>query len=292
MGNSEEKFHKRRLRSSYLSVVVSITLVLFMLGVFGTLLLQADDLARHVRENFTFEVLLQEDASEADVRQFQKELELSEQVVSTEFISKEEAAASFQEELGEEFVDFLGYNPLSDVIEIRMSAEYVNAESIEAFESNLSDRGIVQEVVYDRNLVELVNENIRRIGMILLGAALLLIIVSIALINSSIRLSIYSRRFTIKTMQLVGATKLFIQKPFMAQSARLGLISGVIASSLLGIILWFGRDQLLTVGIEFQPEIFAMIVGGMLVFGSFLAWSCTFIAVNRYLKLKTDQLYF
>lgn len=279
------------MRTSYLSVVVSITLVLFMLGVFGTLLLQAENMARNVRENFTFTVILKNDATEGEVRQFQKELELSDEVVGTEFITKDEAAEELQESLGEEFVDFLGYNPLSDVIEVRMRSEFVNQASIEAFEKEVLERGLVSEVAYDPDLLSLVNENIRRIGTILLGASLLLIIVSIALINSSIRLSIYSRRFTIKTMQLVGATKLFIQKPFISKSARLGLIGGILAAALLGTAQYFGKDTLSTLGMSFDLTMFALIAGGMIVFGTILAWCCTFVAVNRYLKLKTDDLY-
>lgn len=292
MANSEEKFHKRRLRTSYFSVVISITLVLFMLGIFGTLLFQAENMAKSVRENFTFTVILKNDASEGDVRQFQKELELSEKVVSTEYITKDQAADELQESLGEEFVDFLGYNPLSDVIEVRLKSDFVNKENITSFEGEVLQGGLVQEVNYDPDLLDLVNDNIKRIGTIMLGAALLLILVSIALINSSIRLSIYSRRFTIKTMQLVGATKIFIQKPFMGQSVKLGLIGGVVSTLLLGTVYYFGQDTMQTIGLMMDPVMFAIIAAGMILFGTFLAWSCTFFAVKRYLKLKTDELYF
>lgn len=291
MANSEAKFYKRRLRSSYLSVVVSITLVLFMLGIFSTMLLQAEDMARQIRENFTFTVLLNNNASEGDVRQFQKELELSEKVVGTDYITKDQAADELEAELGEEFVEYLGYNPLSDVIEVHMNADFVSSGNVENFETELRESGLVSDVSYDPNLLSLVNENIKKIGTYLLGGALLLIFISIAMINSSIRLSIYSKRFTIKTMQLVGATKPFIQRPFMWQSVKLGLIGGLIASVLLYGIMEFGKSDFLTWGLQSSLEMMAITFGGMILFGIFLAWSCTFFAVKRYLNLKTDDLY-
>lgn len=291
MATTEAKFYKRRLRSSYLSVIVSITLVLFMLGTFATMLLQADNMARQIRENFTFTVMLKNDASEGDVRQFQKELEVSEKVVSTDFITKDQAAEELQATLGEEFVEFLGFNPLSDVIEVHMQSDFVSQGSIEDFENEIRESGLVSDVAYDPDLLDLVNENIKRIGTILLGGALLLIIISIAMINSSIRLSIYSKRFTIKTMQLVGATKLFIQRPFMMQSIRLGFIGGLLATGLLFGAMELGKENFISWGLSASVEMIAMIGGAMIVFGTFLAWSCTFFAVNRYLKLKTDDLY-
>lgn len=292
MAGTEEKFHKRRLRSSYLSVVISITLVLFMLGVFATLALKAQDVSRKLLEDYAFTVMLKTDAQEADVRQFQKELELSEKVISTEFISRDEAAEELQESLGEEFVEFLGFNPLSDAIEIKMQYNFVNRNDVEAFKDEILKTGIVTDVAYDPNVLDLVNENIRRVGTGILIGAVLLILISIALINSSIRLAIYSKRFTIKTMQLVGATKTFIQRPFLSQSTQLGIIGGLLGAGLLGTLLYLGKDQFATVGLTYDLPFIAMILGGMIVFGVVLAWACTFVAVKRYLKLKTNELYF
>jgi cell division transport system permease protein len=218
MSNREEKFNKRRLRTAYFSVSISIALVLFMIGVLSVLVLNARTLAREMRENFTFTLLLKADAPEVDMRQLVKELQLMDYVKETEFISKDEAAEILQDELGEDFVDFLGYNPLSDALDIRLNADYVVTNEIEKIKNELSEHPLVTEVVYDPNLIQLVNENIERIGLILLGAIVLLLVIAIALINSSIRLTIYSRRFLIKTMQLVGATKGFIQKPFLARA--------------------------------------------------------------------------
>ncbi len=292
MARSEENFHKKRLRSSYLSVIISITLVLFMLGSFGTIVLKSDEITRGLLEDYAFTVMLKNDAAEADVRQLQKELELSDKVVATEFVPKEEAAIELQESIGEDFVDFLNYNPLSDAIVIKMRYNFVNTDDVEAFKDDLLESGLITDVAYDPNVLDIVNANIRRISTSLLGGSVLLILISIALINSSIRLSIYSKRFTIKTMQLVGATKVFIQNPFMRQSAQLGLIGGVLASLMLGSIFYFGRDAIASLNLNIDLAFALMIFGGMIVFGSILAWSCTFVAVKRYLKLKTDELYY
>ncbi|KAB2813716.1 cell division protein FtsX [Phaeocystidibacter luteus] len=291
MAKSEEKFHKRRLRSSYLSVVISITLVLFILGVFGTLVMKADSMRNKMLEEYAFTVMLKNDAQEADIRQFQKELEISEKVVSTEFITKDEAAEELEELLGEEFVDFLGSNPLSDAIEIKMQANFVNMNDVEAFSAELKENPVVSDVVYDPDFVELMNAFVRKIGSGLLIASILLILVSIALINSSIRLSIYSKRFTIKTMQLVGATKAFIQRPFMKNSLQLGVVGGVLSSAMLVAGVYFGKAELWQVGLVYSPLELALICGGMIVFGTLLVWGCTIFAVSRYLNLKTDDLY-
>ncbi len=292
MAQSEEKFHKSRLRSSYISVVMSITAVLFLLGAFGVLALKVDEVTKNLLEDYAFTVMLKKDAPEADVRQFQKQLELSEEVISTEFISSDEAAEEFQESLGEDFVDFLGFNPLSDAIEIRMRYDFVNTHDVETFANELLESGLVTDVAYDPDVLELVTANIRRYGTGILVVLAIMIFIAIALINSSIRLSIYSKRFTIKTMQLVGATKQFIRRPFMRQSAWLGAIGGIIASILLGSILYYAKDTLDSLGITYNLEFAAIIFGGITIFGALLAWVSTFVAVKRYLKLKTDELYY
>ncbi len=292
MSNLPDKFTKRRLRSAYLSVIISISLVLFVLGIFGLLIINAAVIAREVKENFAITVLLNNDASEVEVRQFQKSLELSPYVKSTEYISKEEAAEELKKDLDEEFVDFLGYNPLLNGIDIRLNADYVNEEQLTALEKEYSENAFVSEVVYDKPLIQMMNENIERIGLFLLLGGVLLALIAIALINSSIRLSIYSRRFLIKTMQLVGATKSFIRMPFIWRSFRHGLYGALIACSLIGVLLYyltlkvpeFGELQsILKLSVLFA----AIFVGGLLI-----SMSCTFFALRKYLKLTTDQLYF
>src|SRR5690606_5705708 len=196
---------------------------------FGLLVINAKGIANEVKENFAITVLINNDAPEVEVRQFQKSLELTPYVKTTEFISKEEAAAELKEELDEDFMDFLGYNPLLNSIEVRLKADYVNEEQLAFLEKEYSKKDFVNEVVYDKPLIQMMNENIERIGFFLIAGSILLSLVAIALINSSIRLSIYSRRFLIKTMQLVGATKTFIRKPFIWRSLRHGIFGSLVA---------------------------------------------------------------
>lgn len=272
---------------------MSITAVLLMLGAVGVMGMKLDDITKKLLEEYAFTVMLKNDAPEADVRQFQKQLDLSDEVISTEYISREEAANEFQETLGEDFVDFLGYNPLSDAIEIRMKYNFVNTNDVERFKNELLESGVVSDIAYDPNVLDSVNAFVKRYGTITLIIWIVMIFISIALINSSIRLSIYSKRFTIKTMQLVGATKTFIQRPFMKQSAVLGAIGGVIASGILtGLAYYSNIKGFTTEELTIDMELMAIISGAIILFGTFLAWSCTFVAVKRYLKLKTDELYY
>jgi len=292
MSNKEEKFNKRRLRSAYFSVTVSIALVLFMVGMLGVLVLNARTLAKEMRENFTFTVILKSDIPEVDIRQFVKELQLKEYVKEAELISKDEAAKSLQEELGEDFVDFLGYNPLTDVLDIRLKEEYVVTEEIDKIKTEITNNPIVTEVVYDPNLIQLVNENIERIGLILAGGILLLLVISIALINSSIRLTIYSRRFLLKTMQLVGATRSFIQRPFLMRSLRLGAIGAVIAAFLL-LLVGYGVNHYLPEFMHLlELQKLAIVFGIMLLLGMAISWVSTWLAVNKFLNIKTDEIHY
>lgn len=292
MSQQVDTFTKRRLRSSYVSVIISITLVLFVLGVFGVLLINAEGIARQVKENFAVTVLLTDEAPEIEVKQFQKSLEMAPYVKSTEFITKEEAAAELKAELDEDFVEFLGYNPLTNAIDIRLNADYVTPEQLEYLESEFGKNSFVQEVVYDKPLIQLMNENISKIGLFLIGGTLLLLLVAIGLINSSIRLSIYSRRFIIKTMQLVGATKNFIRKPFMLKSLRHGLIGATLASALLMVLVYYVGQQIPDFGDLQSPIKLSLIIISLIATGLVLSFLSTYFALRKYLKLKTDQLYF
>lgn len=292
MSKLADKYTRRRLRSSYLSVIISISLVLFVLGVFGILLLNAGNIARGVRENFAITLLLEDSAPEMEVRQFQKKLEFAPYVKSTEYISKEEAAEDLKEELDEEFIEFLGYNPLLNSIDIRLKAEYVNQEQLAALEADFNKEPFIREVVYDKPLIQMMNENIERIGLFLLGGSVLLSLIAIGLINSSIRLSIYSRRFLIKTMQLVGATKTFIRKPFILRSLTHGLYGALVASVLLAALLYYLSLKIPGAG-ELQSTLDLIILfGGIFIAGVAISLSCTFFALSKYLKLTTDQLYY
>lgn len=292
MARFAEKYKRRRLRSAYISVVVSISLVLFVLGLFGTLVSQARTIAKEVKENFAFTVILKNDASQVEVKQFQKELELADYVKSTEYISKEEAAENLQKELDEDFVDFLDYNPLHNALDIRLNAPYVENDFIANLEQEFLKRNFVLEVVYDKPLIQKMNENIEQIGLFLLSGSVLLAIIAIALINSSIRLSIYSSRFLIKTMQLVGATKAFVRKPFIRKSIWQGIWGALVASALLGLVLYYAEQNIPGLEILDNYVLLAILFAGLLASGLLISMSCTFFALSKYLKLKPDQLYF
>ncbi len=292
MASKIDKYNNRRLRGANASVIVSISLVLFLLGVLGILVINAKNLAREVKENFKFTVYIKDSAKEVEVRNFQKDLALSKEVKDIEFISKEEAAEEFQKTLGEDFVDFLGFNPLQDAIAISLNSEYVQPEVIEEFETSLLSNAWVSEVNYDKDLLQMVNKNIKTIGLVLLGGVVLLLIISIALINSSIRLAIYSKRFIIKTMQLVGATRLFIQKPFLLRSIRFGIIGSIVSGGLLTGLLYFGDQQVPELNLLSQQVELIAVGGGLMLIGIFISWICTWFAVRKYLNLKTDELYF
>lgn len=287
-----EKVNKGRIRTSYASVVVSISLVLLLLGVIGVLALNAKKVTDHVRENFAFTIFLKDSAKKVDVKKLQKSLELAEFVKSTEYVSKDEAAEGLKEELGEDFVKFLGHNPLKNSIDIHLNAEFVHPDQMDAIEKSLAEKPYVTEVIYDRLLIEQMTRNIEEISFWLLIFAGMFMVVAIALINSSIRLSIYSKRFTIKTMQLVGATKSFIRKPFILHNIKLGVLGALVALSLLSGMLYYLQLKFPILSDMNDLKIYGVLYLGVLISGMIIALVSTFFAMNKYLSLKTEELYY
>jgi cell division transport system permease protein len=292
MTNFEDRFTKRRLRSSYFSVVISISLVLFVLGLFGVLIINTQVISRTVKESFSLTIMLEEDASKAEINQFFTSLQVAPYAKSVTIISKQEAAEELQEILGEDFIDFLDYNPLSDGIELKLKAEELNIERLEALDKEFRTRDFVSEVVFDRLLIEKMNDNLRLLSMGLLIGALLLSLIAIALINSSIRLAIYSKRFIIKTMQLVGATTGFIRRPFLMKSLLHGALGSIFAILMLSGVFYLLISYI--PGLEQLQEPLKLGLLALLIFisGLLISLTCTFFALRKYLKLKTDQLYF
>ncbi len=292
MKRRDKQHTQRQLRNSYFTTVISIALVLFLLGSVGYLMLNAQRLSNYVKENIGFNIVLKDNVKEVEVRRLQKYLDASRYVKSTEYIDKERAAAELQEQLGEDFVDFLGYNPLLSSIEVKLFAEYANPDSIKNVEAIFSSFTQVKEVFYQKNLVQKVNDNVNKISLVLLSFSALLLLIAIALINNTIRLSVYAKRFLINTMKLVGATKGFIRLPFVTTSILHGFVGGAIANMMLGGSIFvlhkelggfIGFDNIETIGI-----LFILVI----VLGILLSLISTFFAVNKYLRLKTDQLYF
>ena len=292
MKSIESKKIKKRLRSSYATSIISISLVLCMLGTIGMLVLTAHRISKYVMENIGFSVFLNENARMADIDRLQKTLDAEVFVRETRYITKEEAAVEFAAELGEDFVDFLGYNPLSSSIEIKLDARYANNDSLQVIESRLQAFEDVKEVVYQKNMIHLINENIEKISIFILAFSALLIVIAVSLINNTIRLSVYSRRLLIRTMQLVGATNTFIRRPFLLRSALHGIYSAFIAMAVLILALYWAEGQL--EGILNVDDV--QILGGLFLIvlfsGIILSWISTFFAVNKYLKIKKDDLYY
>lgn len=273
------------------TTIVSITLVLTMLGLLGLTVLHARKLSDYVKENIGFRVYLKEDAPAEDIIMLQKRLDAEPFVKSSVYISPDEAARDLKAELGEDFIEFLGYNPLPPSIDLRVKAAYANSESLEIIEKNLMQEVIVKEVFYQKSLVDLINKNVRKISMVLLGFSGLLLLIAIALINNTIRLSVYSKRFIIRTMKLVGATRGFIGRPFIIRGVMQGLYSAIFAIILLAATLYILMQQIPELVSLYDLYLYLAVFGLVILTGMFLAWVSTFFAVRKYLKMTEDELY-
>jgi len=292
MAHKEDRYTNNRLKSSYVTTIVSISLVLFSIGLVGLLLLHAQKLSDYVKENIGFSVIMNKNVKEADIIRLQKKLDALEYVKSTEFISEEKAAEAFQEELGEDFVKFIGYNPLHTSIEVHLKADYANEEQFGAIEQDLLDNENVKEVFYQKSLVHLVNDNVRKIALVILGFSALLLLIAIALINNTIRLSVYSKRFLIKSMQLVGANERFIRRPFVRTEVFHGLISAIIAiGGLIGVI-YLSRKEIPEIVSLQSADLFLILFLIVIILGVLMTWLSTFFAVRRFLKARMDTLYY
>tara|TARA_R110000850_G_scaffold190308_2_gene316162 strand:+ start:3748 stop:4626 length:879 start_codon:yes stop_codon:yes gene_type:complete len=292
MSTSFEKYQKRRLISSYFSVVISISLVLFLLGLLGLLVLNTKKVADHFKEQIALTIYLKDTAKEVEINQMQKSLALAEYTKSAEFISKEEAAVEHSATIGEDFMDFLGYNPLQNSIDVYLNADYVTPELMEEITSEITAKGFVDEVIYDKPLIALLNDNVKKISLWILIISGVFTFIAVLLINSSIRLSVYSKRFTIKTMQMVGATKSFIRKPFIWKSIKLGIVGIVVAWIGMGIVIYYLNQTFPELLLLEQPLILGALFLLIFVLGVFISWLSTFFATQRFLNLRTDELYY
>ena len=287
----QEKFQKRRVLKGYLSVVISISLVLFFVGILGLFLLNTRNVASYFKEQIVMTVFLKETAKDIEITQLQKKIQYQPATKEVNFISKEDAAAQYAIDIGEDFLEFLGYNPLLNSIDIYFNATYVNTVSLIETQRELEAANFVNEVIFDQPLVTLLDENILKVSYILMLTTIIFIVISLLLINSSIRLSIYSKRFIIKTMQLVGATKSFIRKPFIWIHLRLGILSSFIALTALTLVLLEVNNRFPELKMFEQPMELAIVFGGVLFLGVGITWISTFFATQRYLNLKSDAIY-
>ncbi len=292
MSSSFENYQKRRLISSYFSVVLSIALVLFLLGLLGLLILNAKKVSDHFKEQVVVTIYLKEAAKDVEIKQLEKSLAMSNYVKSTEFVSKEQAAESMKAENGEDFMDFLGYNPLQNSIDVHLKADFVTSEHLETIKDEALSKNFVDEVRYDNDLVTLMNNNVKKISFWVLVISGIFTVIAVLLINSSIRLSVYSKRFTIKTMQMVGATKQFIRRPFVWKSVRLGIIGAIVALIGVAVVLYYLNETFPELNLLQNPILIGALFVGVFLLGIVITWISTFIATQRFLNLKTDQLYY
>ena len=291
MSKKENKTYSRRIRSSYITSIISISLVLLLLGLVGLLLINGSNIKRQVMESIGFNVILKENVKEADIYQLQKILDAREYILSTEYITKEEAALETEQMLGEDFISFLGYNPLPPSIRVRLHQPWANPDSVMMIEQDLVQYNSIEEVYYKKSLLYAVYENIRQITLVILGFSVLLTLISVTLINNTIRLSVYSKRFIINTMQLIGATRRIIRRPFLLRGAASGFTGSLIALALLFGLIYLLQDEFEGV-ISFKDyDLLAILALGVIVVGVVINWISTFFAVNKYLNIKTDKLY-
>ena len=288
---SQEKFQNRRVLNSYFSVTISITFVLFLLGILGLFVLNYRSITSHFKEQIAMNVYLKNNAKEIEITQLQKKILLNPATKKLNYISKEEAAKSYVNEIGEDFINFLGYNPLLDVIDIFFNASYVNNQTLSSTKIDIESFDFVDEVVYDKPLLELLEDNIQKITFGLLFFTLFFVIIALLLINSSIRLSIFSKRFIIKTMQLVGAKKSFIRKPFILNNMLLGFISSLISLGALSYLIFEIDRQFPELNIFNQTNELVFIYLAVMMFGIIISGLSTFFATQRYLNLKTNINY-
>ncbi len=292
MSKQEEKFNKRRLKSSFITTVISITLVLFMLGLLGLIILNARKISDNFKEDIRVYLYFYDDAKETDIFQLQKSIDASAIAKSTEYTSKEKAEKKFVEETGEDFVQLLGVNPLPTSIDVQVKSTYLNEDSLSVLEKQFKKNPIVKEVRYDKLLVQKVNYNIKRISLFLLSFSLILLIIAIALIHNTIKLSVYSKRFLIKTMQLVGATERFIRRPFVLKGLLGGVYGALLAIVLLSVTIYLAQGQFPDLVNTQDIDIFLILFGIVIILGLFLSWISTFFAVKKYLNMKNDKLYY
>lgn len=292
MSSSFERYQKRRLISSYFSVVISIGLVLFLLGLLGLLVLNTKKIADHFKEQIALTIYLKDSAKEVEINQLNKSLALADYTRNTTYVSKEEAAEEHSKEIGEDFMEFLGYNPLQNSIDVYLKADYISSGEIDQIAEELTSKSFVDEVVYDKPLISLLNENVTKISFWILVVSGIFTFIAVLLINSSIRLAVYSKRFIIKTMQMVGATKRFIRRPFIWKSVKLGMIGAVLALAGMGAVLYYMDKSFPELNLLQDVYLLAALFAGVFLTGVIITWLSTFFATQRFLNLKTDELYY
>lgn len=281
----------RRITGSYFVSTLSIALVLVVIGILVFILLNARLISDQVKQSIGFSIIVKDNVNEADVKKMQKILDTKPFVASSFFISKADAARAFKEELGEDFEQVLGYNPLLPSVEIKLNPLYANNDSLLVIEKSLLNNEIIQEVSYQKSLVHIINENVRKISLILLIAGIALLLISFTLIRNTIHLSVYSQRFLIKTMQLVGAKPFFICKPFIQNGMWFGFFGSMIANLILLVAIFFLQKEIGGVVNLMNKELLIVMVAVVILAGILLSLVSAWMSVTRYLNKDMNDLY-
>jgi len=291
MSSKFDKFQKRRVITSYVSVVVSVFLVLFLLGTLGLFIINSRRLSENFKENIPMTVFFKADANDSVFKAFDAELKASKFAKDYKFVSKEDAAKEHEKVFGENFMEFLGANPLNNSYDIHLKADYVTNPGFGKAEAQIRANPMVADVVYDKQLITLVNDNIKKVTMWVLIISGIFAVISFLLINSSLRLSIYANRFIIKTMQMVGATKSFIRKPFIKRSVILGVYGSILAVLAILGVLFYLNTNFPALEVFKDIELTIAVLVGVLALGVLITWISTHFATQRFLNLRTDDLY-
>ena len=287
-----DSYQKRRLVSSYISVVISIALVLFMVGVLGLIVLKSTKVANYVKEKVAITLFIKNNVTQKQIKTFRESLLTEDFTKKAIYTSKAQAAKKYSKEIGEDFLEFLGENPLKNGIDIYLKADFVTPEKVAELEKRFSKNAFVADISYDKPLINLLTQNIKRLSFWLLVISSFFGLIAIILINSSIRLSIYSKRFNIKTMQMVGATKSFIRKPFIWRSIKLGIIGAIIALIGLGVVVYYLDKYIPSLNFLKDYLTLSYLAIGVLLSAFIITWLSTFFATQRFLNLQTDELYY
>jgi cell division transport system permease protein len=291
MSNTNSVKPKKTLKTFYISTIFSISLVLVMVGLLGLIVLHGKNLSNFVKENIVLNVVIKENAGDNEIFTLQSNLEKNESIKSTQFISKESAAKNLSKDLGEDFVKFLGYNPLSASIDVYLKADFANKERIQKLVTKLKKKEIVKDVIYQESLIDMVNENLKSISLVIIAFGFTLLLIAIALINNTIRLAMYSQRFIIRSMQLVGATKGFIRKPYIVSGMIHGLLGGIVAILLLLSTLYIAKTEMPELAMLQNYVEFGVLFAAIILMGIIISIFSTYFAVNKYLNQHIDDLY-
>jgi cell division transport system permease protein len=291
MSNTNSVKPKKTLKTFYISTIFSISLVLVMVGLLGLIVLHGKNLSNFVKENIVLNVVIKENAGDNEIFTLQSNLEKNESIKSTQFISKESAAKNLSNDLGEDFVKFLGYNPLSASIDVYLKADFANKERIQKLVAKLKKKEIVKDVIYQESLIDMVNENLKSISLVIIAFGFTLLLIAIALINNTIRLAMYSQRFIIRSMQLVGATKSFIRKPYIVSGMIHGLMGGIVAIILLLSTLYIAKTEMPELAMLQNYVEFGFLFAAIILMGIIISILSTYFAVNKYLNQHIDDLY-